>query len=139
MKNRSDKILDSLYENRSLLIRYFIFALIASILKYGFTFVFSKIAVSGADFLVWTAWAIVFYPLLHFFVFKPEPTDIFSFLTRIMIYIVSVGVLWFINGLLTSVFMMLSSSPELSLALGGVLTEVLCLFIMWKIVFKIKK
>lgn len=136
MKNKTDKIIDGLYENRKPLIRYFICALIASIIKYAVTFLISGVVTSGGDIIAFMVWAIVFYPLLKFFVFKWKAEHIFELLRQMIIYIVCVTALWVINTVLGTIVYTFTNSGAGALTVAGIFTEVICLWLMFKIAFK---
>ena len=124
-----DNLFDKIYQNRRELIRYFITVFLCSVLRVLF---------SGLGVLAWCAWAILFYVLLKFFVFRSRLDNIYLLLTQIMKYIVCVSVLWFLNIVATGFFMSVTNNNALSLGVSGAVFEILCLIFMYKIVFRKK-
>lgn len=136
MKEKIDKLIDHLYENKKLLIIYFIIALILSVIKYFLTAFFGSITISGGEILAWTIWALMFYPAQKLLAFRNHCEHIWALLRQISIYIMCIGALWFANKLLLAIFFMLTGSAGVAIAIGGAITEIICLAIMWKVVFK---
>ena len=55
-----------------------------------------------------------------------------------MKYIVCVTVLWLLNSVFVGLFMAVFKSDAVGLSLGGAVTELLCIALMYKIVFRKK-
>ena len=136
MKEKIDKFIDYLYENKKLLIIYFIITLILSVMKYFLTAFFGRITSSGGEILAWTIWAIMFYPMQKLLAFRNHCEHIWALLRQMSIYTLSVGALWFANKILLAIFFMLTGSASVAISIGGALTEIICLAIMWRLVFK---
>ena len=81
MSKKSDKILNYIYDNRRLIIRYFIAAIICSVLRT----VIDMLLGQSFEVITVMIWAIVFYPFLKFFVYKDRAESIFILLQQIII------------------------------------------------------
>ena len=140
-QSKIDALLDSAYNNRWMLFRYFLVALLCSFLRYAFEVIFSvvfKQPLSDSALLSWCIWSFIFYPLVKFFVFRVRSSNIYSLLKQIIIYILCCAVLWAARQLFVSVLFVLSSNQALALAAGGFMNELLCLGMMIKVVFREK-
>ena len=140
-QSKIDVILDSAYNNKWMLFRYFLAALLCSFLRYAFEVAFSVIfkqPLKDSALLSWCVWVLIFYPCIKFFVLRGRSAHIYSLLKQIIIYILCCAVLWATRQLFVSVLFVLSSNQALALAVGGVINELLCLWLMIKVVFKEK-
>ncbi len=135
MNKKIDNLFDKIYENRKLLIKYFIVAIICSMLRFVIGFVFSKIS-NGNNIISWTIWSIIFYILLKLFVFRSKSPHIYALLKQITIYILCIAVVWFVNQFIIVLFAALSSNPQVTLALAGFITEIVCLWLMCEFAFR---
>ena len=134
-----DKLFDSIYQNKKQIFIYFICALICSVFRSAMQIVASAVTTSGAAIIAWTLWAIVFYPLLKRFVFRYKANDIFYLLRQIIIYIICASLVYFAYQTIVSLLFMISSAnPTVSLALGGALSEIVCILLMWFVAFSKK-
>lgn len=136
---KQKNFLDSIYQNRALLIRYFIVALVLSVLRYFAAALFSGIMKSGFEFCAWAVFAIIFFPCLKIFVFKTKSEHIYALLRQIIIYIICMTVLWYSYRLFISFFILLFRNETLALSFGGMVNEIFCAYLMVKVVFKNKK
>ncbi len=127
--NNLDSLFDKIYENRRVLIRYFIVVFCCSALRS---------LLMGIGPLSWCVWAVLLYVLLKYVVFKDKPENIYILFTQIMKYIVCVSLLWFLNTVLVGALASYSTNVAVSLALGGVINEILCMIFMFRIVFRKK-
>ncbi len=132
MKN-FDSFFDKIYNNRRELIRYFIVVFLCSVLRT----VLTAVVGGGASLISWAVWAVVLFVLLKHVVFKNRLESIYLLLTQIMIYIICIAVLWFLNGVLVGVLSAIAGGAA-ALILGGVVTEAVCMLLMYKIVFRKK-
>lgn len=136
---RAEKLLDKIYENKSLLLRYFIWVILCSVLRYVITIVLSGIlsmSASDAELISWVIWSPVFYLTLKYFVFKTRSEHIYALFSQLIIFILCIFVLWIIRGVMTGFLYMLSQNAAVAAAIGGVITEVVCLALMTKAVFR---
>lgn len=125
----SDNIFDKIYNNRRELIRYFIAVLVCSAIRLVF---------AGFGVLSWVLWAVLLFILLKRFVFKDKADSIYVLLTQIMKYTVCVTALWLLNSVFVGIFVAVFKSSAIGLSLGGAVTELLCMALMYKIVFRKK-
>ena len=134
MSKKSDKILNYIYDNRRLIIRYFIAAIICSVLRTVIDILL------GQSFEVITVmiWAIVFYPFLKFFVYKDRAESIFILLQQIIIYIFVITAVWILGTFIKSTLLGFSSNAAVALSIGGAIQEIVCFFAIHMIVFKHK-
>ena len=134
MKDKRSQIADSIYNNRSKLMRYFICAIVLGTVRYLLSLLAGFIMPAPAAELVsWILWAIIFYPAVKLFVYKNHCPHVYALMTQIIIYVFGATAVWLSNQILTGVLYMFSSSPSAAVMLGGGLSEVLCLRIMNKI------
>ncbi len=124
-----ESLFDKIYNNRHELIRYFIAVFVCSALR---------LVLSPFGVLSWVLWAVLFFVLLKYFVFKDKPDNIYIVFTQIMKYTVCVTALWLLNSVFVGIFMAIFKSSAVGLSLGGALTELLCMLLMYKIVFRKK-
>ena len=122
-------ISDKIYNNRHELIRYFISVFICSAIR---------LLLSPLGVIAWALWAVLFFVLLKYFVYKQKANNIYIVLTQIMKYVVCVTVLWLLNSVFSGLFMAVFKSSAVGVSLGGALTELLCIALMYKIVFRKK-
>ena len=127
--NSLDSLFDKIYENRRELIRYFIVVFICSALRS---------LLMGFGPVCWCVWAILLYVLLKRVVFKNRLENIYLLFTQIMKYTVCISVMWFLHTVIVGALASRSTNVALALALGGVITEILCMIFMYKIVFRKK-
>ncbi len=134
MSKKSDKILNYIYDNRRLIIKYFIAAIICSVLRTVIDILL------GQSFEVITVmiWAIVFYPFLKFFVYKDRAESIFILLQQIIIYIFVITAVWILGTFIKSTLLGFSSNAAVALSIGGAIQEIVCFFAIHMIVFKHK-
>lgn len=134
MSKKSDKILNYIYDNRRLIIKYFIAAIICSVLRTVIDILL------GQSFEVITVmiWAIVFYPFLKFFVYKDRAESIFILLQQIIIYIFVITAVWLLGTFIKSTLLGFSSNAVVALSTGGAIQEIVCFFAIHMIVFKHK-
>ena len=124
-----DNLFDKIYNNRKELIRYFVSVFICSAIK---------LLLSPFGILAWLVWGVLFFVLLKKLVFKTKSDSIYIALTQIMIYTVCVTALWLLNSVFVGIFMAVFKSTAMGLSLGGACTELLCVVLMYKIVFRKK-
>lgn len=142
MNQRSDKkekFLDSIYQNRATLLRYFLWVIACTLLRYGISVLFGmlfSLPTSDAELLSWVVWAPLFYVTLKYFVFKTRSEHIYALLKQIIIYILCIFVLWLTRQLFIGVLYVISKNAAVSASLGGAVNEILCLLLMYKRVFK---
>ncbi len=120
---------DTIYNNRRELIRYFLAVFVCTALR---------LLLSPLGVISWVLWAVLFFVLLKKFVFKLKSDSIYTALTQAMIYTVCVTALWLLNSVFVGVFMAVFKSTAIGLSLGGACTELLCMALMYKIVFRKK-
>lgn len=134
MSKKSDKILNYIYDNRRLIIKYFIAAIICSVLRTVIDILL------GQSFEVITVmiWAIVFYPFLKFFVYKDRAESIFILLQQIIIYIFVITAVWILGTFIKSTLLGFSSNAAVALSIVGAIQEIVCFFAIHMIVFKHK-
>lgn len=140
-QSKIDALLESVYNNKWILFRYFLVALFCSFLRYVFEVILSVIFKQPLDdgaLLSWCIWSLIFYPCVKFFALRVRSSNIYSLLKQIIIYILCCAVLWVSRQLFVSILFVLSSNQALALAAGGVINELLCLGLMIKVVFREK-
>lgn len=139
--NKIDGLLNGIYRNKWLLMRYFASALVCGVIRYlinGVFIIIFKQPVGDAALLSWCVWTLIFYPCLKFFVFRFKSSDVYRLLRQIMIYILVCAVLWVTRQLFVSVLYVLTSNQTAALSVGGAMNELLCLWASVKIVFRKK-
>lgn len=134
MSKKSDKILNYIYDNRRLIIRYFIAAIICSVLRT----VIDMLLGQSFEVITVMIWAIVFYPFLKFFVYKDRAESIFILLQQIIIYIFVITAVWLLGTFIKSTLLGFSSNAAVALSTGGAIQEIVCFFAIHMIVFKHK-
>jgi hypothetical protein len=134
MSKKSDKILNYIYDNRRLIIRYFIAAIICSVLRT----VIDMLLGQSFEVITVMIWAIVFYPFLKFFVYKDRAESIFILLQQIIIYIFVITAVWLLGTFIKSTLLGFSSNAVVALSTGGAIQEIVCFFAIHMIVFKHK-
>lgn len=137
--DEKENFLDGIYQNRSVLLRYFLWVTLCSVLRYSLTVLFGMLfSLSSADsgLLAWVVWAPVFFVTLKYLVFKTRSEHIYALLKQIIIYILCIFVLWLTQQLFIGALYMLARSTSAAAALGGAVNEILCLLLMYKRVFK---
>lgn len=140
-QSKIDALLDSAYNNKWMLFRYFLAALFCSFFRYAFEVIFSvvfKQPLNDGALLSWCIWSLIFYPCVKFFVLRARSSNIYSLLKQIIIYILCCAVLWVSRQLFVSILFVLFSNQALALAAGGFMNELLCLGLMIKVVFRKK-
>ena len=138
MNTKTEKLLDSIYQNKKQILIYLACELVCTVLRIFTQLLLSPVVKAGADVICWSLWAIIFYPLIKKFVFRYKAKHIYDLLKQIIIFILCAAAVYYVNGFATSIFYLLSKAPSLSVSLGGLLSELLCMFLMWKVVFKNK-
>ena len=134
MSKKSDKILNYIYDNRRLIIRYFIAAIICSVLRT----VIDMLLGQSFEVITVMIWAIVFYPFLKFFVYKDRAESIFILLQQIIIYLFVITAVWLLGTFIKSTLLGFSSNAVVALSTGGAIQEIVCFFAIHMIVFKHK-
>ncbi len=139
--DKIDKYLDSIYENRAIYLRYFVVVIISSILRVVIGFLLSVIGFEGGSdsLLAWVLWAIIIFAPLKLWVFKNRCSDIYRLMTQMTVYGFCMGMLWVFRTVIISVLFMITSNTALSMAIGGVLCELICLALMINVAFRKKK
>lgn len=132
--NKTDKIIDSIYNNKSLLLRYFGVAVVCSFVRYLLDIVLNL----PEDILSFLIWSVIFFPAVKLFAFKNRCPDVYRLMIQIMVYIFCIAVLWFSKQVFVGVLYGISHNISLSMSLGGAFNEVLCLILMIRVVFKKK-
>ncbi len=128
-QDKSEKLLDTIYNNKWLLIRYFAVAIACAVLRT----VFENVFIEWLGFFIW---ALIFYPLLKYLVYRTRALNVFVLLKQIMIYCFCIAGLWFTRQLFIGIIYMLCNNTAIAFGIGGAVNEVLCLVLMWKFVFK---
>lgn len=80
-QSKIDALLDSVYNNKWILFRYFLVALFCSFLRYGFEVILSVIFKQPLDdgaLLSWCIWSLIFYPCVKFFALCVRSSNIYS-------------------------------------------------------------
>ncbi len=136
-----DLVIDKMYENRVQLLKYFAVALVCALFR---TLLDSSlqiigVAASGAELTAYSLWALVMFWPLKKFVFKYRANDIFALLNRFFVYLMCVALLWLAKQILVSLLYILTNNITVALALGGMFCELICLVLMFKVAFKVKK
>lgn len=134
MPKSHDKILDYIYDNRWLIVRYFLAAFICSILRSVINMFLGK----QLEVITVMIWAIAFYPFLKFFVYKDRAISIFILLQQIIIYIFVITGVWMLGTFIKSTLLGFSSSAAVALSIGGAIQEIICFFAIHLLVFKQK-
>lgn len=135
---KTEGLLNGIYKNKWLLMRYFAAAFVCGVIRYlinGVFIIMFKQPAGDAALLSWCVWTLMFYPCLKFFVFRFKSSDVYRLLRQIMIYILVCAGLWMTRRLFVSVLYVLTSNQMVALAVGGAMNELLCLWASAKIVF----
>ena len=119
---------DLIYKHKKLLLKYFAVAIACSVIR--------VLIMAVMPFAAQLVHALVFYILLKKFVFTKKLGDIFMYLTQIMIYVLCMSAVFLVTSFATSLLSMATVYSALAMALGGVIGELLCLFLMVKVAFK---
>ena len=140
-QSKTDIWINNIYQNKWLLIRYFITALFCAVIRYFVNIFFAVILgqpAADSEFISWCIWTAVFYPCLKFFTFRAKSPHIYALLKQIIIYILVCSVLWFTRQLFIGILFTLTASDFTALSIGGCVNELICLFFMIKVVFRQK-
>lgn len=139
--NKIDYILDKVYANRRLLLLYFVSAFVCTIVRYfaqELLLASQSLSDHESALIAWCIWTLLFYIFMKFVVFKSKKTNIYNLLTNIIIFILVSAVLWFTRQLFIGLFFVLTSNGNIAMTIGGIINELLCLFLMLKVVFRKK-
>lgn len=139
--DKLDKYLDSIYENRATYLRYFAVILVGSIVRILIGFLLNLTGFSGGSdsMLAWVVWAVLVFSPLKLWVFKNRCPDIYRLMTQMMVYGFCMCALWIIRSVIISGLYLITANTELSMGVGGVLCELICLALMINVAFRKKK
>ena len=135
-QDKSEKLLNSIYANKGLLLRYFAVALVTAVLRYVIELLFYGAAAEAISFFIWS---LIFYPSVKLIAFKNRTGDIFRLLLQIMLYAMCIALLWVSRQVFVGILYMLTSNIALGVSVGGAINEIVCLVLMLKVVFKKKE
>lgn len=137
--DKSEKLLDSIYANKGLLLRYFAVALITAVLRYIIEIILNPIFSTASEAISFFVWSLMFFPTVKLIAFKNRAGDIFRLLLQIMLYIMCIAILWVSRQVFVGILYMLTSNIAIGVSVGGAINEILCLALMVKIVFRKKE
>lgn len=141
MNNKIDKYLDSIYENRAIYFKYFAVVILSSLLRVVIGFLLNAIGFAGGSdsMLAWVLWAAIAFAPLKLWVFKNHCPDIYRLFTQIIVYGFCMGILWVLRSVIIAVLVLITANTALSMAIGGVICELICLALMINVAFRKKK
>ncbi len=125
-------LIDKIYQNKRIILRYFIVATLCAIFR-----VFIG-ALLSSDLLGFCVTAPIFYSGLKFFVFRRREKEIYSLLSQMMVFMLCMGGVWILRSLFVSILFILTNNTVMALGIGGAFTEILCMALMFTVAFKNK-